>query len=432
MDPVPIEFSANYRRYPPEMLTLLVRIAQALGAIRGARVLPAVADQLRATAKAGTVHFSNLIEGNELPFVAAERAARRQLDTDTRAKIELVNYVEALDLIDERSAAGTLELTPDSLKELHGTVMRGLGRGDDPHFKPHHEGEWRDGAAMIVDRISGQIMFEAPPKDEVPGRMEGMFDWLERKLASHAEQPFVVAGVMHYGITDVHPFADGNGRVARLCQTALLMKLDVLPGRMFSFEGYYAGDREAYYDALRSVRRRTLNMEFWLEYFLRGMAEEYERIAATIDDLSSLLSVFGGEPLRLTASMQRGLANLRIAGRREFTRREYEQAASVGRTSAHEDLKQLVRHGVLSVRGATSSTRYSFATGTVQMPSNVKSAGRPKKWNDTVIEVELRAFLDGRSGWPARTDFIEAGRRDLYAAASRSGGIARWRQIFGM
>jgi Fic family protein len=58
--------------------------------------------------------------------------------------------------------------------------------------------------------------------------------------------PFVVAGVVHYAIIDVHPFADGNGRVARLLQTCLMMRAGVLPGRMFSFERYYAVDRPAY------------------------------------------------------------------------------------------------------------------------------------------------------------------------------------------
>jgi Fic family protein len=79
---------------------------------------------------------------------------------------------------------------------------------------------------------------------------------------------------MHYGITDVHPFADGNGRVARLFQAALLMQTNVLPGRMYSFERYYAEDQNAYYGALRSVRLRTLNMEHWLQYFLRGLSPE--------------------------------------------------------------------------------------------------------------------------------------------------------------
>src|ERR1039458_4814121 len=125
--PPALDFSANYRRYTPEATSLLMRISEALGAIRGARVLPAVADELRASARVGTVHYSNLIEGNELPVIAAERAARGALAPDTRAKIELVNYVNALDLIDERVDSGTLELTPGFLKELHGVTTKVLG-----------------------------------------------------------------------------------------------------------------------------------------------------------------------------------------------------------------------------------------------------------------------------------------------------------------
>jgi hypothetical protein len=139
--------------------------------------------------------------------------------------------------------------------------------------------------------------------------MEGLFAWLDRKLDVDSEPPFVLAGVVHYAITDIHPFADGNGRAARLFQAALLMKADVLPGRMFSFERYYAEGRDAYYQALRSVRLNTFNMEGWLEYFLRGLAEEYERVAETVADLGHLLSA-GGAPLRLTVSQDRALAGL--------------------------------------------------------------------------------------------------------------------------
>jgi Fic family protein len=424
-------FSANYRRYTPAMLQLLMRISTALGTIRGARVLPAVADQLRASAKAGTVHYSNLIEGNQLPFIEAERAARGELQADTRAKIELVNYVEALDLIDARLADDAIVLTPNFLKELHGTAMHRLGREEDPHFKPHHEGQWRDGVAVVVDRITGKVMHEAPSRDEVPGLMEAMLEWLGAKLEAGVEPPFVLAGVVHHGITDVHPFADGNGRAARLLQTALLMTNDVLPGRMFSFERYYADDRTAYYDALRSVRRNTFNMEEWLEYFLNGLAEEYERVASTVADLGSLVSGAGDEPLRLTASQERALATLRIEGRQEFNRRDYERAAGVARTTANEEIGALVRHGVLVPRGASSATRYAFSS--VARPDHrTGRRGRKRKWKDQVIERELKAFLKGRSAWPPREEFQAAGRGDLYSAASRAGGISRWRRIFGL
>ena len=426
-------FSARYRRYTPEAVDLLMRISNALGSIRGARVLPAVADQLRASARAGTVHYSNLIEGNELPFVEAERAARGELPSDTKAKIELVNYVAALDLIYERLAAGGVELMPKFLKELHGTAMKGLGR-EDSNFKPRHEAAWRDGDAFVVDHISRKVIHEGPPPERVPELMDDMFEWLQTKLAADQEQPaFVLAGVMHYGITEIHPFADGNGRTSRLFQTALLMAADALPGRMFSFERYYAEDRGAYYAALRSVRERTLNMEAWLEYFLRGLAEEYERVAATVTDLASLLTVSGsGEPLRLTGGQERALASLRLEGRREFTRLQYQEAARVGRTSAIEEIGQLVHHGVLLARSSGPATRYAFAS-MVERPVGAKRRGRPPAWNDARIERELREFLaEHQGGWPSRKAFVDSGRQSLYAAASRAGGLARWRRVFGL
>jgi Fic family protein len=429
--PPRLRFSANYR-YSAEMSAALVRIATALGAIRAARVLPAVADQLRASARVGTVHYSNLIEGNELPAVEAERAARGQLPPDTRAKIELVNYVAALDLIDDRLDSGELELSSEFLKELHGAATRGLGREDDPHFKPHHEGEWRDGTAVVFNHLTRKVMHEGPPFEEVPERMASMFEWLERKLADETESAFVLAGVMHYGITDVHPFADGNGRAARLFQVALLMKADVLPGRMFSFERFYAEDRNAYYGALGSVREQTLNMEPWLRYFLGGLAEEYERVATAVEDLSAVAGAGGVGPLVLSSGQEQALTALRIQGRREFTRREYEEAAGVGRSAAGNDIRQLIHHGVLVPRGRGTATRYAFAGDGSAGSGDGDRRGRPPKWTETKIERELRAFLSGRSTWPSPQEFQAAGKGSLYTAASRKGGIGRWRRMVGM
>ena len=193
-----IGFSPRYNRFPQDITALLIRVAAALGTIRGAPVLPAVADQLRSSARAGTVLYSTMIEGNELPFVEAERAARGDLEPNTRAKIELVNYVAALDLIDDRVASGTLELSAYFLKELHSVTTAGLGRANDPHFKPHNEGQWRDGEAVVVDRLTRQIRHQAPPSTEVGPRMLGMFEWPAHKLADERQPPYVLAGVMHW------------------------------------------------------------------------------------------------------------------------------------------------------------------------------------------------------------------------------------------
>jgi hypothetical protein len=124
------------------------------------------------------------------------------------------------------------------------------------------------------------------------------------------------------------------------------------------------------------------------------------------------------------------LAKLRLEGKAEFSRREYEVAASVGKTTAGEDLGELSAHGIVVPRGAGPATRYAFATAAP--PSESSGRGRPAKWTDSKIEKELRAFLSSRTAWPTAAEFRSAGKGALYAAASKRGGVARWRRLMGM
>ncbi|HEX9642129.1 MAG TPA: Fic family protein, partial [Candidatus Krumholzibacteria bacterium] len=252
---------ANFNRYTPETADALARIAAARARIDASEIRPAVADELRVSALAETVHYSTLIEGNELPIIEAERAARGALDPDTKAKIELINYVDALHYLDELAERGAIEITPETILELHKRTTEGLGSEESAHFKPRHEGAWRDGIARVVDRATGRVMHEGPPPEEIPDRMAGLCAWVvEREDRLVTFPPPVIAGVAHYALTDIHPFADGNGRIARLLSAAILMRLGFIARRLFSFERYYAENRDAYYAALRSVRTETFNM----------------------------------------------------------------------------------------------------------------------------------------------------------------------------
>lgn len=412
-------------RYRTQLVQRLQRIERALGLISAAPILPAAADQLRASARAGTVHYSTLIEGNELPLIEGERAARGDLEPTNEAKIELINYVAGLELIDARHDTGRLDITPRFLLDLHGAVIKGLGRPDG-NFKPHHEGAWRDGRALIPDNL-GHIVHKGSPPEQVPGRMAGLCDWIidrERRLDEYP--PPVIAGVAHYAITDIHPFANGNGRTARLTASAILLKHGYLPGRLFSFEGYYARDRDAYLAALRSVRARTYNMEDWLAYYLEGLAEEYERVAAEVEQLTRL-GLGQGSPLQLSASQQRALSALAVRGQAEFTRADFEQAAEISRSTAGRDLDVLMQAKVVRrVRGTRgAASRYTFAQGRAR-------EGRPRVWTPERIEEGLRLFTAGREDWPKVREFDAAGQRALYLAVTRNGGVNHWAQRLGL
>jgi Fic family protein len=422
-----IEFNAAFNRYTPAATHHLGLISAALARIEAAPIRPAAEDELRASARAETVHYSTLIEGNELPIIEAQRAARGELEPDARAKLELVNYVEALELIDKRAEAGALEITPEFLLELHKTTTQGLGIEGDEHFAPRHEGAWRDGIAVVRDRITGTVFHTAPPPEEVEERMRGLCSWIaDKEQRPETYSPAVIAGVAHYGITDIHPFADGNGRVARLTAAALLLRHRLLPGRLFSFERYYAEDREAYYDALRSVRRNTLNMNEWLEYFLAGLADEYERVALKIAELQ-VLGLRADTPFQLSAIQERAITKLNLAGIEEFRRAEYERIAEVGKTRANRDLKQLREAGLIVRRGAGSAARYRFSSKPFE-----ERPGRPRSWTDERIEAELRKFCAGRTYWPTIKEFRAAGQARLYDAVARHGGADVWAAKLGL
>lgn len=422
-----LELNARFRRYAPAATDALTRIAAARAHLDAAEIRPAAEDELRASALAETVHFSTLIEGNELPIVEAERAARGDLDPDTKAKVELVNYVDALRFLDGMAEKGRLEITPDFLLALHARAMRGLGIKGSGHFELRHEGAWRDGVAVVRDRATGKVMHEGPPAGEVADRMAGLCEWIAAREERLVEfPPPVIAGVAHYAITDIHPFADGNGRVARLATAAILMRLGFVESRLFSFERYYAINREAYYAALRSVRAQTLSMNAWLEYFLRGLAEEYERVAAKIRELEAL-GLGTGAPFQLSASQERGLVQINLSGLAEFRRVDYERLAEVGRSKANRDLGRLEDAKLIVRRGKSAAVRYRL-----RGQAREENRGRRREWTDERIERQLKELCRGRTNWPSVEDFRRAGKMPLYEAVRRHGGSSFWAKKAGV
>jgi Fic family protein len=417
---------ANFNRYTPEATDALARIAGARAQIDVSKIRPAVEDELRVSALAETVHYSTLIEGNELPIIEAERAARGSLDPDTKAKIELVNYVGALHYLDEQAERGGIEITPETILALHRKTTEGLGSEESPHFKPRHEGTWRDGIAQVVDRASGRVMHEGPPPEEVSDRMAGLCAWVaEREDRPVDFPPPVIAGVAHYALTDIHPFADGNGRVARLLSAAILMRLGLISRRLFSFERYYAENRDAYYAALRSVRAETFNMNTWLEYFLTGLATEYERAAARIAGLQAL-GLGSSAPIELNTSQERGLLQLNLASLVEFRRADYERLAEVSRSTAGRDLRALEEKRLIVRRGKGAAARYRLRSSL-----GGERRGRKRTWTDERIESELRELWGEREDWPSVEEFRRADRLALYEAVRRYGGSRTWAERLG-
>lgn len=421
-----VEPYASIRRYTPEVTHHLRRIDASLARVMAAPILPASAEALRFAAEVGTIHYSTLIEGNRLGILEATRAARGELDRTTKAEIELVNYVDAINQLDRRFEADGLTFDEDLFKAIHYEATKGLGTDADP-FKPHHEGEWRDGEAGVFDPMAGMLVHEGSPQAEVRPRMLALIEWVNRKLDNQVEWPApVIAGVLHFNIVEVHPFADGNGRTARLLTSALLMKTGYAPYRLFNFDAHYGSNKDAYLAALRSVRLQTWSQETWQRYFLDGLASEYERVASEVDRLSVIGRTADGRTIQLTDSQQRGLTDLKLRGVSEFKRQEYEVAAGVSRPTATKDLNALAEIGVLTRIGEGPARRYRFPNAALTNPWTGRGGGRRREWTDDKIERELRALVGDSDHFPSVQDFRDAGQIALHRAVDRYGGTTEW------
>lgn len=420
------------KRYSPENTHHLGRINTALGRINVADIWPASAEALRFNAQVGTIHYSTLIEGNRLGILEAQRAARGELDRETRAEIELVNYVDALSLLDRRLAGNGLDLSEDLFKEVHYETTKSLGT-QEGHFKPHHEGQWRDGEAGVWDPMSESLVHSGSAQKDTRPRMLALIGWINGALDKPVEWPApVLAGILHFNVVEVHPFADGNGRTARLLTTALLMKAGYVPGRLFNFDAHYGRNKDAYLDALRSVRRETWSQETWIQYFLDGLASEYERVAAEIDRLSAIGRTTTGQRIQLSDNQQKGLSDLVLRNVAEFKRQDYAGAAGVSRNTAIRDLTRLADAGVLRRLGDGPNRRYRFLTGTATNPWAGRGGGRPREWSDDRIEYELRQLVGDGDRFPKVAEFNAAGMGKLYNAISRNGGTKEWARRLGI
>jgi hypothetical protein len=204
------------------------------------------------------------------------------------------------------------------------------------------------------------------------------------------------------------------------------MKTDHAPGRLFNFDAHYGKNKDAYLDALRSVRRETWSQETWIRYFLDGLASEYERVAAEIDRLGAIGRTAGGQRIQLSENQQKGLSDLMLRNVAEFKRRDYEDAAAVSRNTAIAELNQLAEAGVLQRLDDGPSRRYRLPTAAAANPWTGRGGGRPRVWSDDRIEHELRELVGDGDRFPQVAEFKAAGKgssttRPTGTAARRSG-----------
>ncbi|PKN35506.1 MAG: DUF4172 domain-containing protein [Deltaproteobacteria bacterium HGW-Deltaproteobacteria-19] len=228
-------------------------------------------------------------------------------------------------------------------------------------------GEWRGDQPMRV--VSGPlgketIHFEAPPSDCIPLEMDRFLEWWNESRGR--VEGILRAGIAHFHFVTLHPFEDGNGRIARALTDMALSQDDKQSIRYYSLSSRIMAERDAYYRVLERCQKGTGDLTEWLVWFLgcfRRAIEHSGGILSGVLDKADFWKAHAQTPL--TERQRKVINRMLDAGRGGFegglTTRKYVSLAKVSRATAFREMDQLVKLGILTVNpGKGRSASYDL------------------------------------------------------------------------
>lgn len=307
-----------------EIVRRIAAISEKIGEVN-AHHLNKPSPQLRKQNRIKTIQSSLRIEGNTLSEEQVTALVENKPVLGPKKDvIEVVNAIKVYDMLD-----GFIPHSEKSFLGTHGVLMDCLIA---------KAGKYRKQGVGIVK--GGQVAHIAPPYENVPFLMKELFRYLKRS----DELALIKACAFHYELAFIHPFMDGNGRMARLWQTRILMEeypvFEFLP-----FESLISRSQKEYYEAL-SVSDKSGDSTFFIEYMLgvmdhalASLLQHTNRLLKDVDRLNYFLSL----------------------GKKEFTRKEYRAVFKhLSSATASRDLKKGVELGLIASSGSLNQTKYKL------------------------------------------------------------------------
>lgn len=337
------------------ILSRIAEIAEIKAAIERSRVLPLNEAQLRRQAILRMAHTSTSIEGNKLAqFEVGKVLAGKSVRASQKDILEVERYYNALKLL-EKMAKAKNTITEKEILTLHKAVIEGL-------VEKEKMGKYRPADVYVLDDLGDgreMVRFKAPPAKVVKKMIKEFIEWLNmsKKEGIH---PIVRAGILHLQFVSIHPFTDGNGRVARLLTQLQLYRDGWDFRKILVLEDYYNRDRMSYYKAenLSQGRqyREDLDFTIWLEYFTTGFLVEARKALEQVQSIGFGKASKKSEQVFLDRDELQIMDFLTTTGR--VTSEDVVDILKLAKRSAQLKLKALVDKKLISPQGKGPSTFY--------------------------------------------------------------------------
>lgn len=330
------------------------KIEAAREVINDAPLLPLWEKKFQEEALVRTVHHGTHLEGNALDLEEAKQVIFSQNlhSIRTRDVQEVINYRKVMDYIETALKDKKEEISEYIVKKIHNYTVEKI-------LPPELSGHYRTKKVVIKDSQTNEVTFRPPEPELLNPLMHDFLKWLNSETSEQV-YPILKAGIAHYELVRIHPFLDGNGRVARAITTLILYIEGYDIRRFFSLEEYYDRDPLDYYKKLQEAGSGDLTS--WLEYFTKGLAEELERIKNKIKKLSTdihLKDKLGGRQVFLNERQTKIIEYLQGTG---FLQNQAFPSLfpDYSEDTILRDLKDLLDKSLVRKIGKTKGARYEL------------------------------------------------------------------------
>ena len=345
--------------YSPKYL-ITNKILKNIGVIEACReviinapLVPAYEKKFREEAIIRTVHHGTHIEGNELNLTEAAQVLKGNPVTARDRDIqEVMNYRNVLNYLDYMGKDDESKgiITEDIIKKIHSLTVEKIMPSDQC-------GAFRKTQVVVKNSLTGEITFRPPPAIEIPYLISDFVEWLG-KADKDDIHSVLKAGIVHYELVRIHPFVDGNGRLARSVATLVLFLENYDIKKFFSLEEYFDRDAAHYYDSLRSAADGELTN--WLEYFTEGLAIELTRIKEKVQKMSTDLHLkqkLGGEQVFLSERQIEIMEYIQRVG--YLSNKAFiDLFPKISEDTILRDLHDLIKKGIIKKEGKTKAAKY--------------------------------------------------------------------------
>jgi Fic family protein len=311
---------------------------------------------LRRLTFARAVQGSNTIEGYNatLDDVAAVVAGEEPLDADEETRHALEGYRDAMTYV--------LQLAEDPYFEFDESLIRSLHFMMMSYDLSKNPGRWRPGSVYVRNEATGRVVYEGPDVELVPGLVAE----LVASVRSEGDTPALVRAAMaHLNLTLIHPFSDGNGRMARCVQTLVLAREAILEPPFASIEEYLGANPPAYNDVLALVGGEAWHPENetrpWIRFCLTAHLRQAKTLLARVKESEELWErcVVEAQSARLPSRVVPVLFNTALGFRAQRSIYRSLVEEDVSEAMATRDLRAMADAGLLTAHGERRGRFYT-------------------------------------------------------------------------